>query len=146
MKNPDTTKPFRVTPEDIKVLGPDQIFVFGSNLSGIHGKGAALLAHRSFGAKWGKGIGLAGATYAIPTKDKVLAVLPLDQIAWHVKVFIEFAAKHPKQHFWVTPIGCGLAGYKPKDIAPMFYEDTLTDNISLPAPFITAMADIVLQK
>ena len=96
------------------------VYVFGSNLSGRHGKGAALHARTHFGAVDGKGVGLHGASYAIPTKDHALRGLPLDQIAHYVGQFIEFAAGHPGMAFQVTRVGCGMAGYSDKQIAPLF--------------------------
>lgn len=96
------------------------IFVFGSNLAGRHGKGAALEAVRSWGALRGCGAGPQGNSYAIPTKDAQLRTLPLASIKPHVLQFINWARDHPKDCFLVTAIGCGLAGYEPKDIAPMF--------------------------
>jgi hypothetical protein len=106
------------------------IFVFGSNLAGRHGKGAALSAVREHGAIYGRGIGLQGRSYAIPTKDYQLKTLPLDSINRHVQAFIEFASKRPDMVFNVTRIGCGLAGYKDWQIAPMFRD--APDNCNLP--------------
>lgn len=97
-----------------------EIFVFGSNTAGRHGKGAALTAVKQYGAKYGQGIGLAGQSYAIPTKDDELKTLPLDVIQNCVNLFIGFAEVHPELVFNVTRIGCGLAGYTDSDIAPMF--------------------------
>lgn len=97
-----------------------RIFVFGSNLLGRHGKGAALRAKMRYGAEYGTAIGLVGQSYAIPTKDTELKTLPLDQIHEFVHQFNAFVRAHPELEFNVTQVGCGLAGYKPKDIAPMF--------------------------
>src|SRR5580658_5817655 len=94
------------------------VFVFGSNLAGRHGKGAALYARQHHGAVYGQGIGLQGRSYAIPTKDVRLRTLPLDEIRRHVDDFNRFAAANPGMTFEVTPIACGLAGYHPTDIAP----------------------------
>lgn len=96
------------------------IFVFGSNLAGRHGKGAALFARQNYGAIYGKGVGLQGMSYAIPTKDDKLKPLPLSSIYNYVKSFLEFARENSNLHFEVTKIGCGLAGYNEKDIAPLF--------------------------
>lgn len=96
------------------------IFVFGSNLAGRHGKGAALHAKLYKGAIYGQGIGMQGSSYAIPTKDQKLKTLALEHIAFYVKDFLDFAKKHPEMSFEVTKIGCGLAGYKEEQIAPMF--------------------------
>ena len=97
-----------------------EILVFGSNLAGIHGAGAALHARKHYGAILGKGIGLQGSSYAIPTKDEHIKTLPLERIKPHVDEFLRFADEHHEMVFNVTRIGCGLAGYKDKDIAPMF--------------------------
>jgi hypothetical protein len=99
---------------------PSRIFVFGSNLAGRHGKGAALHARQHCGAIYGQGIGLQGRSYAIPTKDGRLNTLPLPVIRRHVEQFRAFAARHPELTFEVTAIGCGLAGYTPEEIAPLF--------------------------
>jgi len=97
-----------------------EIFVFGSNLAGRHGKGAALHALKHHGALYGCGFGIQGTSYAIPTKDLNIKTLPLNVIQEHVKEFIAFAKAHPEATFKVTRIGCGLAGYTDSQIAPMF--------------------------
>jgi len=97
-----------------------KIFVFGSNLAGRHGKGAALYAKENHGAIYGQGIGLQGNSYAIPTKDHKIKTLPLAIIAGYVIQFIEFAKAHPELEFQVTAIGTGLAGYSHQQIAPLF--------------------------
>lgn len=97
-----------------------EIFVFGSNLAGRHGKGAALFARENHGAIYGQGEGLQGQSYAIPTKDEQLKTLPLGRIFWHVMRFKSFALSRPDLTFNVTRIGCGLAGYRDSDIAPLF--------------------------
>lgn len=96
------------------------IFVFGSNLAGRHGKGAALHARQNFGAQYGVGYGRTGNAFAIPTKDAKLRVLPLDSIRGSVAMFLVYAKDHPDLEFKVTAIGTGLAGYKHEQIAPMF--------------------------
>lgn len=96
------------------------IFVFGSNLAGRHGKGAALYALEHKGAIYGRGVGPQGNSYAIPTKGMRLQVLPLETIQLYVNTFIEYAKHNPELEFEVTRIGCGLAGYKDEQIAPMF--------------------------
>lgn len=96
------------------------IFVFGSNLAGRHGKGAALHAAQHYGAIYGQGHGFMGSCYAIPTKDQFIRTLPLHTIAIYVDHFLDFAKRHPDLAFKVTRIGCGLAGYTDPDIAPMF--------------------------
>ena len=104
---------------DIKVLSSD-IFVFGSNLAGRHGAGSALEAVRNHGAIYGQGEGRQGDSYAIPTKDRDLRVLDLWKIEVYVGHFIRYAYRHPELQFTVVDIGCGLAGYTPEQIAPMF--------------------------
>lgn len=111
-----------------------EIFVFGSNLAGRHGKGAALHALRNCGAVYGVGYGLTGAAYAIPTKDKFLRSLTLPEIRYYVDRFKDFARHRPDLMFKVTAIGCGLAGYKPDQIGPMFKGSP--DNCQLPPEFI----------
>src|SRR4051812_8087635 len=97
-----------------------EIFVFGSNLAGRHGKGAAKAAAEQFGAVYGQGVGRQGNSYAIPTKDKYLHTLPLHTIAGYVRDFLDYARAHPELQFNVTRVGCGLAGYSDAHIAPMF--------------------------
>lgn len=121
------------TTERITRLAPGEIFVFGSNYAGRHGKGAALTALQKFGAKPGQGTGMMGQSYGIATKDRNLRVLPLRKIEVQVALLLRYAAAHPELRFLVTPIGCGLAGYKPKDIAPMF--DGAPENVILPECF-----------
>lgn len=96
------------------------VFVFGSNLAGRHGKGAALAARREHGAVYGVGIGRTGNAYALPTKDASIRTLPLETIARYVGDFLEYARAHPDLSFQVTRIGCGLAGYREEAIAPLF--------------------------
>jgi hypothetical protein len=96
------------------------IFVFGSNESGRHGKGAALTAYQEHGAVYGEGEGFFGQSYAIPTKDRDLESLSLRRIKKNVERFIEFAKVNPEKSFKVTRIGCGLAGYRDEEIAPFF--------------------------
>lgn len=109
---------------------PDEkVFVFGSNLAGRHGKGAALWAHNNRGAIYGQGQGLQGRSYAIPTKDRNLVVLQLDIIKGYVRMFLEDVKLNPELEFFVTPIGCGLAGYSYDQVAP-FFED-VPSNVEL---------------
>lgn len=124
----------KTSPDLITSLGPNDIFVFGSNLAGIHGAGAALQAFEQFGAKWGVGYGFTGQCYAIPSKDKKIRTMPLTEIKSYVDMFIKDAWIEENFVFLVTPIGCGLAGYKPADIAPMFKD--VPDNVHLPKSFI----------
>lgn len=98
----------------------DQIFVFGSNLVGIHGAGAANAAMMHYGAEWGKGIGLYGRSYAIPTKDANINTMRLSEIIPHIKAFVEYTKAHPELQWFVTRIGCGLAGFQDFQIAPYF--------------------------
>ncbi|TDW20482.1 hypothetical protein EV128_125112 [Rhizobium azibense] len=98
----------------------NDVFVFGSNLAGIHGAGAARYALRQRGAIRGQGVGLQGTSYGIPTKDEWLRTRGLVEIEKSVMDFIAFARKHSRWTFYVTPIGCGLAGYKREQIKPMF--------------------------
>lgn len=115
-------------------MGIEQvIFVFGSNMAGRHGAGAALYAVRARGAVYGQGEGLQGESYAIPTKDENIRTLPLNRIRFFVDRFLHYAREHPELTFEVTPIGCGLAGYKPSDIAFMFKD--APENCILPQPF-----------
>jgi len=106
-----------------------KIFVFGSNLAGRHGKGAALYARCYRGAIYGQGVGPQGGSYAIPTKDGHLNVLPLWVISTYIHQFIDYAKHHPELNFEITRIGCGLAGYKPSQIAPLFENGTTLSNL-----------------
>lgn len=124
----------RITPEEITELQPAEIFVFGSNLSGRHGKGAAKQALQ-WGAKIGKGLGFEGSTYAIPTKDKNIQTLPIPSIKEHVDNFIKFAKINQHLKFFVTAIGTGLAGYSAEEIAPLFKSAEYVNNIYLPKKF-----------
>ena len=115
-----------------------EIFVFGSNLAGKHGKGAALHARVVHGAIYGQGEGLQGRSYGIPTKDEHIQTLPLDRINDHVRTFLAFARQRPEMTFRLTPIGCGLAGYSTKQIAPMFRGSP--NNVILPKEFVDVLA------
>lgn len=125
------------TSEHITRLQPNEIFVFGSNYAGRHGKGAALTALRKFGARAGQGTGLMGQSYGIATKGWRLDVLPLHSIGVQVARFLRVAAANPELRFLVTEIGCGLAGYKPRDIAPFFRG--APPNVILPASFVRVL-------
>lgn len=121
----------KYTPEFITELADDEVFVFGSNLAGMHGGGAAATAHRCFGAVWGKGVGLQGRSYAIPTmQGGVKTIKPC------VDEFIVFAKSHPELRFLVTKIGCGIAGFREEQIAPLFAEAIDVKNIILPRDFV----------
>ena len=111
-------------------MTPTAIFVFGSNEAGRHGAGAALAARKHHGAIYGRGYGRQGNSYAIPTKDFDLRTLPLSTIRVYVQEFLDYAAAHPELSFYITRIGCGLAGYQDSDIAPMFA--TAPENCALP--------------
>lgn len=119
----------RVSPSRIATLTQNDIFVFGSNLSGVHSSGAAHLALQ-WGAVMGQGIGQHGRTYAIPTMfDSV------EKIAPFVIDFIDHARQTPHLRFLVTEIGCGIAGFSPSEIAPLFHSSTDVDNVLLPQSF-----------
>lgn len=120
----------RVTPEWIHDLASNEVFVFGSNLGGMHGGGAARIAYRYFGAKMGVGVGLQGQSYAIPTMQG-----GPETIRPYVDEFIDFARQHPETTFLVTPIGCGIAGFTPADIAPLFQNAVEVENVWLPESF-----------
>ncbi len=113
-----------------------EIFVFGSNLLGIHKKGAALCALKKHGAILGQGVGLQGNSYAIPTKQSPYRSLELVTINKYVADFLNFALFTPEHTYMVTPIGCGLAGWKPCQIAPLFRMCRFVENIKLPKEFI----------
>lgn len=112
-----------------------KIFIFGSNLAGRHGKGAAKFAMQAYGAIYGQGYGLQGNSFAIPTKDANLKTLPLKFIEGYVKKFCQFSRDRTDLGFILTLIGCGLAGYEPKQIAPMFFKELL-DNVDIPKEFL----------
>ena len=120
----------RITPEFIRSLGSNEIFVFGSNLAGAHGGGAARIAVERFGAIMGQGVGLQGQSYAIPTMQG-----GVDTILPYVEEFIGFAKQHPELTFLVTKIGCGIAGFRPAEIAPLFAGAVEVENIHLPQDF-----------
>ena len=127
MKN---TLTMRIASNHIVTLQPNEIFVFGSNLAGQHGGGAARLAYQKFGAVWGQGVGLQGQSYGIPTMQG-----GVETIKPYVDEFIEFAKQHPQLKFLVTEIGCGIAGFTPTEIAPLFEQAKGVSNIYLPEHF-----------
>lgn len=121
----------RITPDRISVLKPNEIFVFGSNLQGIHAGGAAFMARMHFGAEMGKGVGIQGQSYAIPTMQG-----GVETIKPYVDEFIGFANNHKELNFLVTRIGCGIAGFEPEDIAPLFKKAKNMENVWLPEDFL----------
>ena len=118
------------TPEYITELKENEIFVFGSNLEGMHGGGAARIAYEEFGAIWGQGVGLQGQSYGIPTMHG-----GVDVIKPYVDEFVNFAKSHPELKFLVTRIGCGIAGFTDEEIAPLFKDAIEIENIYLPKSF-----------
>ena len=119
------------TPEFITELKPNEIFVFGSNINGAHGGGAALIAFRKFGAEWGVGEGLSGQCYALPTMEG-----GVDYVEGKVKNFIECAKQHPELKFLVTRVGCGIAGFLDSEIGPLFKDAISMENVILPKEFV----------
>ena len=119
------------TPQWINRLSKNEVFVFGSNLAGYHGGGAARVALESFGAVWGQGVGLQGQSYAIPTMHG-----GVDVIKPYVDEFIAFAREHRDLKFLVTPIGCGIAGFTVSQMAPLFADAINDENIILPEDFV----------
>ena len=122
------------TPCMISALKENEIFVFGSNLGGMHGGGAARAAYNRFGAVWGQGVGLQGQSYAIPTMQG-----GVETIKPYVDEFIEFAQTHSELKFFVTRIGCGIAGFRDEQIAPLFATAIDKENIILPKEFVEAI-------
>lgn len=122
------------TPDRITALKENEIFVFGSNLAGAHGGGAAWIAVRLFGAIMGQGVGLQGQSYAIPTMQG-----GVETIKPYVDEFIEFAVNHKEYKFLVTRIGCGIAGFTAREIAPLFAAALDVENIILPEDFVEVL-------
>jgi len=120
----------KYTPDRIGELGKKDIFVFGSNLQGHHAGGAARIALGRFGAVFGQGVGLQGNSYAIPTMQG-----GVDTIKPYTDEFIQFAKEHPELTFYVTKIGCGIAGFTFDEIAPLFKDAVRVENIRLPREF-----------
>ena len=125
----------RYTSENITHLEENEVFVFGSNKAGIHGAGAAYTARNLFGAKSGVGVGPTGSCYALPTKNEHLVTMSLPEIEDEVQDLLRHAQVNKEQTFLITKVGCGLAGYKEEDIAPMFTEFLMLDNVTLPKEF-----------
>lgn len=126
----------RVTPDYISDLKENEIFVFGSNLEGEHGGGAARTAREKFGAIWGQGTGLQGQSYGIPTMHG-----GVEEIQPHVDEFIDFAMAHPELIFLVTRVGCGIAGFHDSEIAPLFARAKDIPNIHLPESFWNILSE-----
>lgn len=124
----------KYTPENLTHLEPDEIFVFGSNLEGIHAGGAAKVAVEKFGAIMGQGVGIQGQSYAIPTMQG-----GIETIKPYVDDFIDLAYEWDQNTFYVTRIGCGIAGFKDEEIAPLFDRAYDLYNVRLPKSF----ADII---
>lgn len=134
----------RCSPATILTLEPNEVFVFGSNEAGIHGKGAALFAKNHFGYIQGHKAGLLGSAYGIPTKDANMKPLPIhwskgepriNSIQGYVGQFLRSAHTHPSRKFLVTEVGCGLAKYSPEEIAPLFRDAFWLKNVHLPRSF-----------
>ena len=123
------------TPVFITELTDDEVFVFGSNLAGQHGGGAARIAYETFGAEWGVGVGLTGQSYAIPTMQG-----GVETIKPYVDEFVAFAKAHQELFFYVTRIGCGIAGFRDRDIAPLFADAVGVENICLPESFVRLLS------
>ncbi len=121
----------KFSPKEISKLAKNEIFVFGSNLEGMHAGGAARIANNKFGAEWGQGVGHWGQTYAIPTMHG-----ELEAIKPYVDEFISYAKNHPNLTFLVTRIGCGIAGFKDEEVAPLFKDSLDLPNVQLPSSFV----------
>ncbi|MBB6275240.1 hypothetical protein SAMN02745171_00439 [Porphyromonas circumdentaria] len=124
----------QITPDNIKTLSEGEIFVFGSNLHGQHVGGAARRAHSQFGAEWGVGDGPTGRCYAIPTMHG-----GVEDIKPYVDRFCQYVQEHPEKYFWVTRIGCGIAGFKDREMAPLFAKCWSLENVALPSEWIAIL-------
>ena len=127
LSNAFEEKGYRISKDMISELNGNEIFIFGSNLQGMHGGGAARIAHQKFGAVWGEGVGLHGQTYAIPTMHG-----GVEEIKPYVDEFIHFAKDRTEFKFLVTRVGCGIAGFTDKEMAPLFEEAKVLENVYLP--------------
>ena len=134
------TLPTRVTPSQIYTLDANEIFVFGSNIHGMHMGGAARVAYNEFGAEWGNGEGLQGKAYALPTMEG------FDSTKRAVEHFTVCAKEHPELKFFVTLVGCGIAGYTPDEIAPMFIQAAHLENVYLPISFWKVIMNVKQNK
>lgn len=122
------------TPEFITELKSNEVFVFGSNLQGMHAGGAARIACEKFGAVWGQGVGMQGHSYAIPTMQG-----GVETIEPYVEEFMDYAFRHRELTFLVTRIGCGIAGFTAQQIAPLFLKVIDLENVILPKDFVEIM-------
>lgn len=129
MNNTQIINGKRIASSHIADLADGEVFVFGSNVQGMHGGGAAWYAHKNFGAEWGVGEGLTGRTYALPTMEGQASLKRA------VENFTACAKVHPELTFLVTAVGCGIAGYSPEEVAPLFKEATSLVNVYLPKVF-----------
>lgn len=127
----------KYTPENITSLNQDDIFVFGSNLEGIHAGGAARTAYEKFGAEWGNGVGLQGQSYAIPTMHG-----GIETIKPYVDQFIDVARECDQNTFYVTRVGCGIAGFTDEEIAPLFKDAMKLYNVRLPESFVKVIKSL----
>lgn len=134
MENAKIIGGWRVASDRIADLGENEIFVFGSNIQGAHGGGAAWFAYKQFGAQWGVGDGLTGRTYALPTMEGETSMKKA------VERFTDCARQHPELTFLVTAVGCGIAGYTPAVVAPLFAEAAKLENVYLPQVFVDVLA------
>jgi len=121
----------KITPTNITSLKPNEVFVFGSNLDGFHYGGAVRVAFEKFGAIWGEGTGLYGQSYAIPTMHG-----GIEDIAPYIDDFCQFVCDYPDKMFLITRAGCGIAGFKDTEIAPLFADLIETDNVALPQEWV----------
>lgn len=135
MGNTSIINGHRVASDRIATLGENEIFVFGSNIQGAHGGGAAWFAHKQFGAEWGVGEGITGQTYALPTMEGK------ESLKKAVDHFIACAKEHPELTFLVTAVGCGIAGYIPEEVAPLFKETLSMKNVYLPKVFVNILGE-----
>lgn len=125
----------KITPIMVTQLSENEIFVFGSNLSGHHGGGAARYAYERFGAQWGVGVGIQGQSYAIPTMHG-----GLDAIRPYVNEFLEYALQHPEKQFLLTRVGCGIAGFRDSAMAPLFLRAMDIPNVSIPSEWLPILS------
>ena len=134
MKNAQIIGGRRIASDRIATLGENEIFVFGSNIEGMHGGGAARYANNNFGAEWGVGEGLTGRTYALPTMEGKASMKQA------VERFTSCAKEHPELTFLVTAVGCGIAGYTPQEVAPLFRNALALENVYLPQMFFDVLS------